>query len=198
MSSLATAISNFADSINGKSAGKWLSTGKKLLLALLKGILQAAPQLLAAVGKLALNILKSFSKINLASVGKAIISSLLSGLKAAWGALSSWVSSKAAWIKNIFSGAKAAGNAPGAGHRIGLREVPYDNYQATLHKGETVLTAAETNRYKELLNAGPKTYNDGGITVNVYGTDNMNVKDLALAVEQRLIQAQKRRTFAWQ
>ena len=37
-------------------------------------------------------------------------------------------------------------------HRIGLREVPYDGYTAELHKGETVLTAAETNQYKKYLN----------------------------------------------
>lgn len=36
-----------------------------------------------------------------------------------------------------------------------------------------------------------------GVVVNVYGTDNMNVNDLAAAVEQRLITMQKRRTQAW-
>ena len=36
-----------------------------------------------------------------------------------------------------------------------------------------------------------------GITVNVYGSDNMSVTELAAAVEQRLIQMQKRRTQAW-
>ena len=37
----------------------------------------------------------------------------------------------------------------------------------------------------------------GGITVNVYGSDNMSVNELASAVERKLIQAQKRRTEAW-
>lgn len=199
MSSLAKAISSYADKISSQSASKWLNAGVNLLLSLLKGILKAAPQLLAAVGKLALSLLKSFSNINLASVGRAIISSLFSGLKAAWGALSSWVSSKAAWIKKIFGGAKAAGKAPGGPvQRIGLREVPYDGYQATLHKGETVLTAAETNRYKELLNAGSKTINEGGITVNVYGTDNMNVKDLAREVKNVIVKEVNQRRLAWQ
>ena len=36
-----------------------------------------------------------------------------------------------------------------------------------------------------------------GVVVNVYGSDNMSVSELASAVEQRLIQAQKRRTQAW-
>ena len=37
----------------------------------------------------------------------------------------------------------------------------------------------------------------GNIIMNVYGSDNMSVNDLANAVEQKLIQAQKRRTQAW-
>ena len=35
--------------------------------------------------------------------------------------------------------------------RIGLREVPYDDYQASLHKGEMILTASEANQYKRYL-----------------------------------------------
>jgi len=40
--------------------------------------------------------------------------------------------------------------------------------------------------------------NGGGIVVNVYGSDNMSVNELAEAVEQKLIQMQRRRTLAWQ
>ena len=36
------------------------------------------------------------------------------------------------------------------------------------------------------------------MVVNVYGSDNMSVNELALAVEQKIIQMQKRRTMAWQ
>lgn len=90
------------------------------------------------------------------------------------------------------------GRVPGAQQRIGIREIPYDGYVATLHKGETVLTAAETNRYKEMLNAGGTTYNGGNLTVNVYGSDGMSVTQLASAVEKKIIESQKRRTLAWQ
>jgi phage-related protein len=199
MSGLASAISKYADSISSKSAGNWLKAGGKLLKSLLTGILKAGPQLIAAVAKLALQILKSFSSINLRSAGRAIINSLLSGLRAAWNALKSWVSSKVSWIKETFSGAKSAGNAPsgGRGHRIGLREVPYDGYQAILHKGEMVLSAAEANQYEKDLNRG-SVYNGGDITINVYGTNNMNVNDLAAAVERKLINTQNRRRLAWQ
>ena len=40
--------------------------------------------------------------------------------------------------------------------------------------------------------------NGGAIVVNVYGSDNMSVNELAAAVEQRIIQMQKRRSIAWQ
>ena len=94
---------------------------------------------------------------------------------------------------------KTKGGKDGPGQRIGLREVPYDGYAVTLHKGETVLTAAETNRYEAMLNSG-RGLSGGGDTfnVNVYGSNNMNVQDLASAVERKLIQMQKRRTLAWQ
>lgn len=38
----------------------------------------------------------------------------------------------------------------------------------------------------------------GGMVVNVYGADNMSVEDLAEAVQQKIIQMQKRRRVAWQ
>lgn len=94
---------------------------------------------------------------------------------------------------------KTEGKAPKK--RIGLREVPYDGYMAELHKGETVLTAAETNLYRDFLNASEGRTSSGGgdtISINVYGTSGMKVEDLAAAVEQRLIQVQKRRSLAWQ
>jgi len=96
---------------------------------------------------------------------------------------------------------KSSGKVPftggGGGHmqRIGLREVPYDNYSAILHKGEAVMTAAEVNKLKR----NEETVGGSGapMTVNVYGSDNMSVTELAAAVERRIINMQKRRTNAW-
>ena len=45
--------------------------------------------------------------------------------------------------------------------RIGLREVPYDGYLAELHKGEAILTAAETNQYRKWINQQAKIKQDG-------------------------------------
>ena len=84
------------------------------------------------------------------------------------------------------------GKAPGK--RIGLREVPYDGYSAILHKGEAIMTAAEVNKLKKNGEAGGSA---GDLTVNVYGSNNMDVNQLAAAVERRIIQVQKRRSAAW-
>lgn len=87
---------------------------------------------------------------------------------------------------------KTEGRVPGK--RIGLREVPYDGYVAALHKGEAIMTAAEVNKLKRQESVG---VTNGDLTVNVYGSPNMNVEELAAAVERRIINVQKRRTMAW-
>ena len=129
------------------------------------------------------------------SIIKSGFSSALDSMKSIYSKWKDILAQKATKFFSIVT----SGSVPKGEHRIGLREVPYDGYQAVLHKGETVLTAAETNRYKALLNAGEgKTVAGGSITMNVYGSDNMNVHDLAAVVERRLIQAQKQRRLAWQ
>ncbi|MBQ2527532.1 MAG: hypothetical protein II544_02150 [Spirochaetales bacterium] len=184
MQSLADAISNFADSMNSKSASNFIRAGISLIGSLIKGILQAMPQLIAAVGKLIVQMIKSFKDVDLKGIGRAIINSLLDGLKAAWTALKNWVEDKADWIKSKFTGAKNAGNAGGggSGHRIGLREVPYDGYSALLHKGETILTAAETNQYKKYVEGL-----DSAASGIVNGINAANMMSGAGSTEARII-----------
>lgn len=184
MQSLADAISNFADSMNSKSASNFIRAGISLIGSLIKGILQAMPQLIAAVGKLIVQMIKSFKDVDLKGIGRAIINSLLDGLKAAWTALKNWVEDKADWIKSKFTGAKNAGSAGGggSGHRIGLREVPYDGYSALLHKGETILTAAETNQYKKYVEGL-----DSAASGIVNGINAANMMNSAGSTEARII-----------
>ena len=81
------------------------------------------------------------------SIVKEGFSSALDSMKSV---LSRWKDILAQKASKHFS-ITSSGTVPGK-HRIGLREVPYDGYTAELHKGETVLTAAETNQYKKYLN----------------------------------------------
>lgn len=53
-------------------------------------------------------------------------------------------------IKGILKGISAKAKKA-LGLRRGTREIPYDGYQAELHKGERVLTANENNQYEKMI-----------------------------------------------
>lgn len=53
-------------------------------------------------------------------------------------------------IKGILTGISAKAKRA-LGLRRGTREIPYDGYQAELHKGERVLTANENNQYEKMM-----------------------------------------------
>lgn len=53
-------------------------------------------------------------------------------------------------IKGILKGISAKAKKA-LGLRRGTREIPYDGYQAELHKGERVLTANENNQYEKMM-----------------------------------------------
>lgn len=160
---VATIISNFADAIENGD-GDYVASGVKIVTALAKGLIKAIPQLISAVASLVSALLSKISQIpsSLYNIGRNAINNLLAGFKAAWASLKSWVSEKTSWIANAFSNAKSKGT----GHRIGLNEVPYDGYQAVLHKGERVLTAAEVNQ----MNAGNGAQPTQSMTVNFNGS----------------------------
>ena len=61
-------------------------------------------------------------------------------------------------VRNGGGGNNVNGNYPPK--RVGLKEVPYDNYKASLHKGEAVLTAAEANIWKKFIDGGLKVTDD--------------------------------------
>ena len=78
------------------------------------------------------------------------------------------------------------GNSQIPHHKSGLDYVPYDNYLAYLHKGETVLTAAEAARYRAGNTTNNSTTNYGGVSVNVYAAEGQSVNEIADAVAYRL------------
>ena len=80
------------------------------------------------------------------SVIKSGFDGVLSSMKSVW---NRWKDILGMSSKKHFS-ITSSGKVPGK--RIGLREVPYDGYTAELHKGEAILTAAETNQYRNWIN----------------------------------------------
>ena len=86
-------------------------------------------------------------------VGKQVVNNLLSGIQSKWNSLKSWVSSAWAGIKKLFTVSNSdvqmpTGGGVGGGHAIGLDYVPYNGYQALLHRGEAVLTAREADQWR--------------------------------------------------
>ena len=98
-------------------------------------------------------------------------------------------------------GVGGAGRAPS----VGIEWYRKAEDQPYMFSGATLFGAGEHNDEilygrRQLLRdiAEASSANGGDITINVYGSNSMSVTELASAVEQRLIEAQKRRRLAWQ
>lgn len=86
--------------------------------------------------------------------GKAIFNSLFDGIKSVWTSISGWVEDKVAWLVDKLTfwrnsqmempAAAAETQSVHGAHASGLPYVPFDGYIASLHKGETVLSATNT------------------------------------------------------
>ena len=66
------------------------------------------------------------------------------------------------------SGAEHGGGS-GPGFAAGIKRVPWDNYPALLHKGETVLPSGEAGEYRDKGNQAAKAGNIFNLTFNVNG-----------------------------
>ena len=117
-----------------------------------------------------LDFLKGVGKMFF-NIGKGIFEYLWDGIKSVWESISSWVSSKVSWLVDKLSFWKRWTNDSGdiaEAHAGGLPFVPYDNYPALLHRGETVLTASESQNLLSNIEkiAGSGASNTYNITVN--------------------------------
>jgi len=114
------------------------------------------------------------------NAGKAIFTGIWDGIKEVWENLKGWVDEKVTWLtdklafwkksKSEMSDDDSDDESDGS-HRNGLSYVPFDGYNAVLHRKEMVLTAAEADRYRNGENGGNKTEN---FTVNIAKVENSN------------------------
>ena len=79
------------------------------------------------------------------NIGESIFSFLWDGLASVWQSIRDWVVDKVNWLADKLAfWRKGSDSMDGESHAGGLPYVPYDNYPAMLHRGETVLTAADS------------------------------------------------------
>lgn len=124
-----------ANGLNGSAGEKLKSVPSVIFNAIVNGIKNTYLSWFNA-GKDIINYIKDGIISAAAGIGN-FISGIFSGK-----------SSPTINVSTGFNGYNMAARLPGQSHAGGLDYVPYDGYQATLHKGERVLTASDANYYR--------------------------------------------------
>lgn len=102
------------------------------------------------------------------NIGKSIFGFLWDGLVSVWNDIANWVSDKVNWLIDKLAFWRRGSNEMDSGnsHAGGLPYVPYDNYPALLHRGESVMTAADSQGLLEAVKQIAQNSNGGG-TFNI-------------------------------
>lgn len=150
----------FTDIFNGDWDKLWEDINK-LITDIWSGIIKFVEKALDDILGFFKGIKDDFKK-----AGKAMFQSVWDGLTEIWDKLSDWVSEKVNWIADKLSFWRSSkdemseeddGKDFDGSHRTGLYEVPYDDYNAILHRGEMVLTQPEADRYRNDIQLQPQT-----------------------------------------
>ena len=127
------------------------------------------------------------------NIGQSIFTALWNGLSNVWNSIENWISNKIGWVTNAFSfvGNLFSGGG-GESHAGGLPYVPYDNYPAKLHRGETVLTAEDT---QGLINDIKRIADGGGSGGPIYITVQSVLDGKVIGESMTSYQRSKARAF---
>ena len=138
------------------------------------------------------------------NAGKSAFQMLWDGIKSVWTSISDWVSDKVSWLADKLtfwrtsqaemSNQAAETQQSHGSHAAGLPYVPFDGYVATLHKGETILSAnSSQNMAEDIINGLVpllgKGENNQTITVNLV----VDKKVLAQAIFDPLKEVSRQR-----
>ena len=101
------------------------------------------------------------------TIGSDIINALWNGMKNVWNNIANWFNEKINWLKDKLrivknSASEASSAASGVGGAAGIPYVPYDDFPAVLHRGETVINRNEAEQLRNGTGLG------GGMTINQY------------------------------
>lgn len=117
------------------------------------------------------------------NAGKSVFNSIWNGFKSVWNDISSWVSDKVNWLSDKLSFWKSGKDKIDGHHYNGRSYIPFDGYNAILHKGERVLTAKENKEYMQNGGDGP---GGGGeqFVLKIENFNNNSPKDLEALWEE--------------
>jgi hypothetical protein len=124
-----------------------------LVAALIESIIQKFPEILDAGNQIVAKLGEGITNVLDAvfEAGASIVQSIIDGIASAWDGLVSWF--EGLWSslfsnRNVSVGVTTGGGGADGSHASGLDYVPFDNYMARLHKGETVLNAEDARNYR--------------------------------------------------
>ena len=129
------------------------------VLALLTGDLEG---FISGITGFLSGVVNTFLKI-----GEDIIRALWDGMKSLWNGISNWFNEKINWLKDKLhivknTASEASSAASGVGGAAGIPYVPYDDFPAILHRGETVINRNEAEELRDRGALG------GGTVINQY------------------------------
>ena len=198
---LQQSIQNMVDKIV-QELPKFLEFGIEIIVAIAKGIVRNLPYLLEQLPGLIAQIVDALMElaVELFDVGKELLDQLWDGAKSVWNDLKKWFEDKVSWITDkLFFWRSAQEEMRGDGfdgsHASGLPYVPYDGYRAILHKGETVVNAANSQGMVEDIVNGLAGVLGGGrgsnqpVVVKVY----LDEREMAEAIFDPLNDVSRRR-----
>ena len=131
--------------------------GVDIIVAIITGLLKALPDLLKEIPGMIADLVEAVGESlpDVVEAGKDIIGALWDGMKAIWPDVVGWVSEKMSWIADKLSiknpQLQMLEDYVNGSHASGLAYVPYDNYRAVLHRGETVLNANDTMGFLDTI-----------------------------------------------
>lgn len=196
-----------------------IEAGVKLFVALIKNLPVIIKEIVKAIPRIIAGIVVAVGEgvSSMAKAGKELLHGLWEGIKGAagwlWDKVTGFLGDLWDGILSFFGIASPSKEMAWVGEMIskglagGIEDSAKEAIEAATSLSNDLMNAIDPNmdisQNMDLGASGSVTggmyggTNMGGVTINVYGTDRMNVNDLAEEVEKRLVQLERQRANAW-